>query len=760
MSNNLGAGKTLELVEGLRATVRDIADRAEKLNQEFASRCNQEHRQRDRTAAEQAQELDAAIAEADAAFAAAKQAATAKFERRKERIGNAYQASKERCLQAVETTTGASKYELQKRMLQAERDRDAGLANAATALQEFKASLAAEQEVLVQLEAQAHTSFKGHRKLVALLASAAERAAPESSTDEHQMLAALRDLLEKARGDLQRLRKFLLLRLFKYWPGWVLLILCLIPFIFQRYGYNRAAQWDAGWAVLAGIVVLFAARYLGRRNALPLARTITGTLGKARRLHDAASQRSEAHYQQELERIKTEFETTTRAVDQELKQTIARAGELRVACRMSADAKTSRALQTNEGLHRAKMQRLEQDHAGAANQLRRAAEVRQKAEVEAGAIREQKFTSEYNAQWQKLEAEWQSRIQPVYATIAAATDAAEKLFPPWQPETLQTWAPPKRFSAAAKFARLEVDVEALSELRSRDHRLALPGPSKFSAPLCLVYPEQGSLLFETGAARRDEAIGALNNVILRLLATSPPGRLNFTIIDPVGLGQNFAGVMHLADYEEQIINSRIWTQSGQIEQKLADLNEHMEKVIQMYLRNEYATIAEYNEQAGVIAEKYYFLVVADFPANFTETAAKRLLSIANSGARCGVYTLIHWDERQPLPPEFIPDELRKSSVCVTATDSTMFLGRRPKGQTRPTAVPPLPGTHLVLDAPPTPEYAIQFVQRVGQSSRDSSRVEVPFEHVAPPEPDIWSEETTGELRVPIGRTGATKFQYL
>ena len=126
--------------------------------------------------------------------------------------------------------------------------------------------------------------------------------------------------------------------------------------------------------------------------------------------------------------------------------------------------------------------------------------------------------------------------------------------------------------------------------------------------------------------------------------------------------------MHLADYEEQIINSRIWTQSGQIEQKLADLNEHMEKVIQMYLRNEYATIAEYNEQAGVIAEKYHFLVVADFPANFTETAAKRLLSIAASGARCGVYTLIHWDQRQPLPPDFIPDELRKSSVCISSKE--------------------------------------------------------------------------------------------
>ena len=27
-------------------------------------------------------------------------------------------------------------------------------------------------------------------------------------------------------------------------------------------------------------------------------------------------------------------------------------------------------------------------------------------------------------------------------------------------------------------------------------------------------------------------------------------------------------------------------------------------------------------------------------------------------------------------------------------------------------------------------------------------------------PEIWSEDTSSELRVPIGRTGATKLQYL
>ena len=71
-----------------------------------------------------------------------------------------------------------------------------------------------------------------------------------------------------------------------------------------------------------------------------------------------------------------------------------------------------------------------------------------------------------------------------------------------------------------------------------------------------------------------------------------------------------------------------------------------------------------------------------------------------------------------------------------------------------------PGTNLLLDFPPTSELVTEFIHKVGQSNRDSNRVEVPFSHVAPPDSALWSEETTSELRVPIGRTGATKFQYL
>ena len=47
----------------------------------------------------------------------------------------------------------------------------------------------------------------------------------------------------------------------------------------------------------------------------------------------------------------------------------------------------------------------------------------------------------------------------------------------------------------------------------------------------------------------------------------------------------------------------------------------MENVIQVYLRNEFARSRSTTRSAGEMAEPYRVLVVANFPANFTEAAA-------------------------------------------------------------------------------------------------------------------------------------------
>ncbi|HXD51978.1 MAG TPA: FtsK/SpoIIIE domain-containing protein, partial [Burkholderiales bacterium] len=65
---------------------------------------------------------------------------------------------------------------------------------------------------------------------------------------------------------------------------------------------------------------------------------------------------------------------------------------------------------------------------------------------------------------------------------------------------------------------------------------------------------------------------------------------------------------------------------------------------------------------------------------------------------------------------------------------------------------------LTLEPPPSPDEIVRLVRIIGQRGKDANRVEVPFAQIAPTE--LWQEETTEILRVPIGRSGATKFQYL
>ena len=197
-------------------------------------------------------------------------------------------------------------------------------------------------------------------------------------------------------------------------------------------------------------------------------------------------------------------------------------------------------------------------------------------------------------------------------------------------------------------------------------------------PAILPFPDRGSLLIKARTRGGPRPSRLLQAVMLRYLTSIPPGKVRFTIIDPVGLGENFAAFMHLADYDELLVTSRIWTEPPHIEQRLADLTAHMENVIQKYLRNEFATIEEYNAQAGEVAEPFRVLVVANFPANFNETAARRLVSIAASGARCGVYTLIA-RRHQAAAAAGLPARRTSSRTASTSTwkDGRLALATTP-----------------------------------------------------------------------------------
>jgi S-DNA-T family DNA segregation ATPase FtsK/SpoIIIE len=742
----------LALLDTLKGVVRDFAAREEALNHEFRAKSNAELNAFEFKSRSLESKLAAHSAAAEVALEEEKKQREASFQRRKAAISRAHIAAKKRLGDEVNEQESRLNDRIRENSALAERQRDQALANAVVTFENFQQKLTGSGAALDQLGKVARNAFRGCGKFRRMLAPDRQWPEPDFSRNENQLFEELERLESKTRADLDRFQKLLAPRIFKYLPVWLVSLLLLgiaaaVP-VLQRFGIHSIPS-PAAVASLVALLCVWIFHWFGMRAVTPLATEIASSLGKSRRLLDGCFEKAGLHHESEQQRIKEEFAAAIRAVNQEWKQQTKGLVNLRTNRPGDVDEKARRLTQKNDEFRRAGLEHAARQQTDSIAQFRQEAAAQALQFAEAHNAKMAELKSHHQTQWQTLEADWKNAIEPLYATIRTTNAAAEELFPEWDAHRWEKWTPPSEFKNAAKFARLEVVLETFAEKLPKDSRLALPGPASFSVPMSLAYPLQGSIFFETGQMGGDEAVAAINNIIFRLLSTTPPGKASFTIFDPVGLGQNFAAIMHLADYEESSINSRIWTQTAQFEEKLAELNEHMEKVIQMYLRNEYATIAEYNAEAGTIAEKYHFLVIASFPVNFSDSAMRRLRNIAASGARCGVYTLMQWDQRAAIAEDLVVDELRKNSVCLTHTRNGFeFSGRADSG------------TRLVLDPPPAPEFATRFLHQAGQSSKDSARVEVPFDQVAPPDSDLWTENTTEELRVPIGRSGATKLQYL
>ncbi len=350
--------------------------------------------------------------------------------------------------------------------------------------------------------------------------------------------------------------------------------------------------------------------------------------------------------------------------------------------------------------------------------------------------------------WNSVSGRWTEGSTQVVNEIAAIHAEDRRLFPNWK-GGWRGWNPPVEVPPVIRFGEIEVHPGRLPLGTPKDDRLKPTTPPDFTVPALLDFRKKGSLLIRAGEGGRDEAVELLQAVMLRMLTAIPPSKVRFTIVDPVSLGRSFASFMHLGDFDEMIINHRIWTDSMQIDQRLKDLTDHMENVIQTYLRNDYPTIEDYNAQAGEVAEPYRVLVVANFPHGFTDSAMKSLASIVSSGARCGVHCLLSVDARQQMPFGFSLKDLEPNAVNLVWKDDR-FVWRHPEFEPY----------RLIPDAPPAPDAITSILHEVGKISKDARRVEVPFEVIAPPEDQWWTTDSRKGIDVPLGRAGATKLQNL
>ena len=742
----------LGLLDTLKKTVRDFVAREDKINGDLRVQTATAHAEFTAIGEQQESTANLRLTAAHGMLAAALTHNQIRLERRRRRVARAYDRLAARGNMEISEHDRRWSERTREIVASLEQQREADQARAAAGHAQFLQQVAGAEADLDQSVAAARSAFRGYGRFRRLLAPGRAWPEPDPAPAHPALLAEALRLQGKIKEDLARFQKLLLPLIFKFVPvrtlGGILLGLSLAYPISTHFGGHDLSPLISGLA-LVGFILLVAIHAMGGRSAAPLALELASQSARASRLLALGREKNDSFYELEQQRIATEFETRRDAAHQAWRQAVRDINQQRDSWPTLIAEKAARLERHLDQWHAREASRIQEQQAATFAELK----AQDLAAVEKNlADHEARLTAlqrEHQLRLEQAVADWKREVPALCDRLVAAAAAAENLFPPWTSPAWENWTPPAEFQNAVKFGCLEVSVKKFLEALPVHAGFAWPGPATFVLPLSLVCPLQGSILFESGKGSGAEAFAVINNIIFRLLSAAPPGRLNFTIFDPVGLGQNFAALMHLADYEDANLDSRIWTQTAQFEEKLAELNEHMEKIIQMYLRNEYATIAEYNAAAGSVAEKYYFLVIASFPVNFSENAARRLRNIAASGARCGVHLLIHWDQRNAPPTDFVPDELRQNTVGLIH-DGRGYQLTRGGG----------PGTNLLLDAAPPADFATAFLHRVGRVSKHANRVEVPFQQIAPPADGVWRETTAEVLRVPIGRAGATKLQYL
>ena len=329
-----------------------------------------------------------------------------------------------------------------------------------------------------------------------------------------------------------------------------------------------------------------------------------------------------------------------------------------------------------------------------------------------------------------------------------------------------------RFAAFSDDDPLHEEIEDLDEqLSFRVGDRAMPGPQKLDKdigyefaitdrpasldsriPVFFDLASRRALMIEGGSTPSSKAVpNIFENVMTRILRQIPPGKATFTLIDPLGLGSNFAPFLKLQDYSENLINGTVWTNREQIKRRLQGVIEHIETVTQKYLRADYPDIESYNREAQDIAEAYRFICLADFPEGFDEDAVRDLVKILQNGPRCGVHTLIYRNENVKPAYGINLDELLQSCLVLSATDG--------QSTRRKMTVPGKVSIDVTLDLAQKPAQLKKLVDSFGSGAVDAMKVEVPFSALfglAKLGEDKWTEQSKDRISVPLGPMGAKK----
>jgi hypothetical protein len=253
----------------------------------------------------------------------------------------------------------------------------------------------------------------------------------------------------------------------------------------------------------------------------------------------------------------------------------------------------------------------------------------------------------YDENKERLAQEFRQQLALLEPSIARFSAEAAASGPEWAAPSWQTWAPSHETPHVTCIGELLAGIRA--------DRLAVPA--------LVPFPHEKALIIKADAHARERAIEMVRSILLRLVATVPPGDLRLVLLDPRGQGQNVAPFTPFADMGLGIGEGRAWSEPQQIEQRLHDLVSLVEGATDA--RAFAALLPRLDaRRANGIAEPTRVLVALDFPMNFTAATARLLWTLALKGPTHGVHVLLHVDTGLTPPFGFNLHEMEQASTTL------------------------------------------------------------------------------------------------
>ena len=243
----------------------------------------------------------------------------------------------------------------------------------------------------------------------------------------------------------------------------------------------------------------------------------------------------------------------------------------------------------------------------------------------------------------------------------------------------------------------------------------------------------------------------VRNLILRSLTTLPAGRTQVCVIDPQGLGRDYGWLMHLGDYDPQLVSHRVWTQPGHIAKQVQLLAQAAEDFIQQSLRNQYRNIVEYNRDAGALAEPFRLLVWTSMPTGLDDQSWKALQSLLDTGTRCGIIPIFLIDPAAPWPSADHKNMVMRRGLHYTVSEDGKSLQALSESKAK------LPIRPMPL---PDEAHAQTVIHEVGRRALLASRIEVPLDRIVPAPEQRWQADSSKFLEIPIGQSGVGRTHSL